>query len=162
MTKAEYIKRYGEEWYESYMEQHKLYCREYRKKPEVKEYQNEYSKEYKKERLVNEPEYRDNMNEYKKEYSRNDLNSKGTTKSSIRGQSRRILFEERKHTKLKDYQIHHAFGYEDPMKFIYIPKSLHVKIHQYLRDNSIDADSNHYDYIKHMINECSEYTYISV
>lgn len=90
------------------------------------------------------------------------MNSSGTTKSSIRGQSRRILFDQRKHTKLKDYQIHHCFGYDDSSKFIYIPKSLHIKIHQYLRDNNIDADSNHYDYIKHMINECEEYTYISV
>ena len=63
---------------------------------------------------------------------------------------------------IKDYEIHHCFGYDDPSKFIYISKSLHIKIHQYLRDNNIDADSNHYDYIKHMINECEEYTYISV
>ena len=162
MTKVEYIKRYGIKRYERYMEQHKLYCREYSKKPEVKKYQNEYSKEYKKERLANDPEYREHHQEYKREYQSNDLNSNGETKHSIRQQSRRILFKLRHHTKLNDYEIHHAFGYGDPSKFIYIPKSLHVKIHQYLRDNNIDADTDHYKYISTMINDCDEYTYISV
>lgn len=140
MNKAEYIERYGIDWYERYMEQHKLRCREYRKKPEVKKYQNEYHSEY---RLT-------------------DLNSNGKIKNNIRKMSNHILFNERHHTKLKGYEIHHCFGYEDPSKFIYIPKSLHTKIHKYLRDNNINANSNHYKYISTMINECEEYTYISV
>ena len=122
------------------MEQHKLRCREYRKKPEIKKYQNEYHSEY---RLT-------------------DLNSNGKIKNNIRKMSNHILFDERHHTKLKGYEIHHCFGYEDPSKFIYIPKSLHTKIHKYLRDNNINANSNHYKYISTMINECEEYIYISV
>lgn len=140
MTKAEYIERYGIEWYERRMEQHKLRCREYRKKPEIKKYKKDYVKEY---RL-------------------NDLNSEGLRKDNIRQQSQRILFNQRHHTKFKCYEIHHCFGYNDPTKFIYIPKSLHYKIHKYLRDNNIDADTDHYKYISSMINECEEYTYISV
>ena len=112
-------------------------------------------KEYQKEWSTNNPVYQ-------KEYAHKDLNSDGKTKHSIRLYSRRILFKQRKHTKLKDYHIHHCFGYDDPSKFVYIPKSLHCKIHRYLRANNIDADSNHYDFIKYMINECEEYTYISV
>jgi hypothetical protein len=99
---------------------------------------------------------------FNRDYQHKDLNSNGKTKNNIRRQSRHILYDKRHHTKLKDYEIHHAFGYDDPSKFIYIPKSLHSKIHQYLRDNDIDADSNHYEHIKYMINECTEYTYISV
>lgn len=136
MTKLELIERYGIEYYNYWLERNK----DYRKKPEVKK----------------------RRSEYQKEYQINDLNSKGKTKLYIRKRSRIILFKRRKHIKLKDYEIHHAFGYDDPSKFIYIPKSLHIKIHQYLRDNNIDADTNHYEYIKYMINECSEYTYISV
>lgn len=141
MTKQELIERYGLEWYN-------------------------YYKERKKERYWNEPDFRERekerCKEYQKEYYKHDLNSNGKTKNYIRKRSNAILFSQRKHTKLKDYQIHHAFGYDDPFKFIYVSKSLHCKIHQYLRDNNIDADSNHYDFIKHMINECEEYTYISV
>ena len=135
------IERYGIDWYEELLQR-------------------------KKERWMNDPYFRgrrkDYCKEYSKDYQKNDLNSNGKTKNYIRMHSNRILFKQRKHIKLKDYQIHHAFGYDDPFKFIYIPKSLHNKIHQYLRDNNIDANSNHYDFIKQMINECQEYTYISV
>ena len=181
MTKAEMIKRYGIEWYNDFKERCKennkkrykndpeyrdyqiSYQNEYHKvrcknDPEYRDYYVKYSKEYQKERYKNDPEYRD----YFKEYRRTELNSKGKTKMSIRAKSNYILFDQRHHTKIKDYEIHHCFGYEDPSKFIYIPKSLHNKIHQYLRDNNITADSNHYDYIKYMLNDCEEYTYISV
>lgn len=142
MTKAEYINRYGIDKYEQYKEYHKEYMKERRRNDQ--EYQKEYQKEY------------------NKEYRMKDLTIDGKLKDNIRANSNQILFRQRKHTKLKDYQIHHCFGYEDPSKFIYIPKSLHYKIHQYLRDNNIDADSNHYKYISTLINECTDYTYISV
>ena len=152
MTKAELIERYGIEWYEQCKAQ---------------------SNSYQKERYQNDPEYREskkartrtfqiNQPEYYKSYNKNDLNSSGNPKHNIRQQSQYILFNKRHHSRLNGYEIHHAFGYDDPNKFIYITKSLHGKIHQYLRDNNIDADSNHYDFIKYMINECEEYTYISV
>lgn len=177
MTKAEIIERYGLEYYNNCRERQKKryatdpefqeYMKGYHKDryandPEFREYMKGYSKEYLKERFANDPEYRECYNEHKRGYYRNDLNSKGKPKNNIRKQSSYILFDKRHHSRLKGYEIHHAFGYEDPSKFIYIPKSLHAKIHQYLRDHEIDADSNHYDYIKYMINECEEYTYISI
>lgn len=181
MTKAEIIERYGIEYYNNCRERQKeRYAtnqefREYLKKyvkiynkeryatdPEFREQLIERSKEYWKERYATDPEFREHFNVHMKEYHRNDLNSKGKTKSNIRKQSSYILFDKRHHTKIKDYEIHHCFGYDDPSRFIYIPKSLHGKIHRYLRINNIDADSNHYDYIKYMINECDEYTYISI
>ena len=152
MTKAEYIERYGIDAYNRRLEYYRNY---YNSK--YREIQLEWHKEYN-----SKPEVKVHCKEYMKEYRTKDLNSDGKPKVYIRNQSKYILFEQRKHTKLNDYQIHHAFGYNDPSKFIYIPKSLHIKIHQYLRDNNIDADSNHYKYISTMINECEEYIYISV
>lgn len=94
------------------------------------------------------------------EYQNSQRNESGKTLSSIRMASNQYLFKTLNHTKLENYQIHHCFGYEDHTKFIYIPKSLHLKIHEYLRVNNIDARSNHYKYIRDMINNCTEYTYM--
>ena len=88
---------------------------------------------------------------YQKIYNKSDTNSLGQTKASIRDRSRKYLFNVLKHTKLKGYEIHHCFGYEDYRNFIYIPKSLHLQIHQYLRDNNIDADTDHYSKIAHLV-----------
>lgn len=159
MTKAEYIERYGIERYE----QHKAQCNalkkeRYRNVPEFRESQKAWFKEH----YQNEPEFRESVITRVSAYNKNDLNSTGKPKYNIRCQSNQILFRDRKHSRLKGYEIHHAFGYGDPSKFIYIPKLLHNKIHQFLRDHEIDADSNHYKYIVDMINECNEYTYISV
>ena len=93
-------------------------------------------------------------------YNKSDTNSLGQTKNIIRNKSSRYLFNVLKHTKLKGYEIHHCFGYDDYRNFIYIPKSLHLKIHQYLRDNHIDADTDHYNQIVHLIIACEEYVYI--
>lgn len=86
-----------------------------------------------------------------KAYTKTDVNSLGQTKESIRQKSRRIL--KKSGIKIPDYQIHHCFTYDDPTKFIYCSKELHLKIHQLLRDNHIDADSNHYEQIKHLLDE---------
>lgn len=96
---------------------------------------------------------------HRKQRSRN-LNASGDKKSHIRLQSRRYL--SRKHSKLEGYEIHHCFGYEDRKKFIYIPKTLHLKIHQLLRENNIPADSDHWMAIRDLVNSCEQYTYISV
>lgn len=158
MTKAEYIERYGIEWYEQHNIRNRACCKErYQNDPEFRKSRNAYQKE----RYHNDSEYREYKRTYMKTLNQNDLNSNGKTKNSIRCQSSKILFKKRHHSRLKGYEIHHCFGYDDATKFIYIPKSLHTKIHQYLRDNSIDADSDHYKYIVHMLNECTEYTYIS-
>ena len=95
--------------------------------------------------------HRKKLNEYMNALRKSDTNSFGQTKHSVRVKSRRYLFNVLKHTELKNYEIHHCFGYEDYKKFIYIPKELHLQIHQFLRDNKIDADSNHYIQIEHII-----------
>ena len=152
MTKSEQIERYGLEWYEAYLVRHK---EQYHNDPEYRE----ACKARSKARSQNNPEY---LRKYCRKYTKVNLNSAGKTKSNIRAQSNQILFRQRKHSRLKGYEIHHAFGYDDPSKFVYIPRELHVKIHQYLRDNGIAADSCHFDSIKHLINEYTGYTYISV
>jgi len=151
MTKAELIERYGIEWYEQYKERMN---KRYRNDSEFRE----CAKARSKVRDQNNPEY---QREYHKKYKKVDLNSSGKTKDYIRVRSNQILFKQCKHTRLEGYEIHHCFGYDDPSRFIYIPRNLHRAIHALLRDNNIDVDSNHYKYIANMINECTEYTYLS-
>ena len=93
-----------------------------------------------------------------KEYFKSDVNALGQTKSSIRVKSQRVLKQMNLH--IPGYEIHHCFGYEDPSKFIYISKSLHLKIHQYLRDNNIDAGSDHWMAIRDIVNSADEFMYI--
>ena len=103
-------------------------------------------------------ENREERKEYQRKYYAKDLNKNGVTKRHIRIMSFRIL--EKCHAKLPGYQIHHCFGYEDPSRFIYIPRELHIKIHKYLRDNKISADTDHWKNIAEIVNECENYTYI--
>ena len=93
-----------------------------------------------------------------KAYMRSDVNSLGQTKNSIRVKSNRIL--KKIGMNMPGYEIHHCFGYEDASKFIYISKSLHLKIHQYLRDNNIDADTDHWMAIRELVNSTDEFMYI--
>ena len=109
-------------------------------KEERKAYKNDYNQAHKEEQKV-----------YDKIYKKSDVNSLGQTKSSIRNKSR--LYLKKSGIKIPSYQIHHCFTYDDPTKFIYCSKELHLKIHQFLRDNNIDADSNHYEQIKHLLDE---------
>lgn len=102
--------------------------------------------------------YRKQHNSYQKEYQTNDLNSEGLTKKCIRVRSKRIL--KRAHSLIPGYEIHHCFGYEDAEKFIYIPKELHLKIHQFLRDNNIPAHIDHFNAIRELIYAYTGYTYI--
>ena len=103
---------------------------------------------------------REEKKAYQKAYQKSDTNSLGQTKKSIRAKSSRYLFNVLKHTKLDGYEIHHCFGYDDYRNFIYIPKSLHLEIHQFLRDNGIDADSDHYSKIAHLVVAWDGYVYI--
>ena len=105
-------------------------------------------------RLKNKEEY----TRKQKEYHNKDLNRDGVTKTYIRNKSYRIL--KRIHTKLLGYEIHHCFGYEDAEKFIYIPRELHLKIHQFLRDNNIPAHIEHFNSIRGLISSYPGYTYI--
>jgi len=171
MTNAEYIERYGIEAYER-----KLAANRESKRKRLERdpnYRLTLNNQFK-ERYWNDIEFRnyyiESAKKYKKtdeqklrekEYKMNDVNKYGIPKQNIRERSYKILIYQRKHTKLKDYEIHHAFGYDDPSKFIYIPRSLHKAIHSFLKENNINADTDHYKYISTMINECTDYTYIS-
>lgn len=86
-----------------------------------------------------------------KDYQKADLNALGKTKSSIRLKSRRYLLKYGKH--IEGYQIHHCCSYTEPYKFIYCPRKVHILIHSYLRQHNIDADSDHYKYIKHLLDD---------
>ena len=145
-------------WEQAHREERKAYKKAYNKahREEQKAYQKDYYQAHREERKAWEQAHREEMNAYKK----SDTNSLGQTKHSIRAKSNYYLFNVLKHTKLKNYEIHHCFGYYDYRNFIYIPKSLHMKIHQFLRDNSIDADTDHYSKIVHLIIACEEYVYI--
>lgn len=136
-------KEYKKAYYQSHREEWKAWYQAHRE--EQKEYRKTYNQAHRKEHNA---------------YQNSDINSLGHTKKSIRAKSRYYLFNVLKHTKLKDYEIHHCFGYDDYRNFIYIPKSLHIQIHQFLRDNHIDADTDHYNKIVHLIIACEEYVYI--
>ena len=79
------------------------------------------------------------------------MNSKGQTKHSIRVKSNYYL--KKYGTKISGYEIHHCCGYTEAYKFIYCSKEMHKLIHAYLRQHNIDADSNHYEYIKHLLDD---------
>ena len=128
-------------------------------KKDRKEYYKEYYRAHREERKVRDKAYRKSYYQAHREevksrlnaYRKSETNSFGKTYNSVRCMSRYYLFTMLKHKKIKGYEIHHCFGYEDYKKFIYIPRELHLQIHQFLRDNRIDADSNHYIQIEHII-----------
>lgn len=102
-------------------------------KEELKEHNKAWVEEHKDER---------------KAYNKSDVNSFGEPKVNIRMKSNYYLKTHGK--KIEGYEIHHCCTYNEPYKFIYCSKEMHLKIHQYLRDNNIDADSDHYEQIKHL------------
>ena len=102
--------------------------------------------------------YKQANKEKVKAYMQSDVNSLGQTKQSIRQKSLRIL--KKMNLKIPRYEIHHAFGYEDASKFIYISKSLHLKIHSYLKEHNIDADTDHWQAISNIVNSTYEFIYI--
>ena len=140
-----YQKEYQKAWHEAHKEQRKATMKAWK----------EAHKESEKAKLK---AWKESNKEYVKAYMQSDVNSHGQTKESIRQKSRSIL--KQMNLKIPGYQIHHAFGYEDGSKFIYISKSLHMKIHQYLRDNNIDADSDHWLQIADIVNSTYEFIYI--
>ena len=147
----EELKEYMKAWYQEHKEEMKAQMKSWEQanKEERKAYMKAWNQAHKEE-----------YNGYQKAYQKSDTNSLGQTKKSIRAKSSRYLFNVLKHSKMDGYEIHHCFGYDDYRNFIYIPKSLHLKIHQYLRDNCIDADTDHYNKIVHLIIACEEYVYI--
>lgn len=147
------MKEYKKAWYQAHKAQQKAKQKAYYQahkeeaKASMKAWQQSH-KEY----------YRDYQRDYMKAYLKSDVNSLGQTKSSIRVKSKSILKKMNLH--IPGYEIHHCFGYEDPAKFIYISKALHLKIHQYLRDNNIDAGKDHWMQIRDLVNSTDEFMYI--
>ena len=138
-------KEYKKAYQKAHKEEYKAYMKAWHEahKEEYKAYMKAYNQAHKEDR---------------KAYIKSDLNALGQTKESIRKKSRYIL--KRMNLHIDGYQIHHCFGYEDPSKFIYCSKSLHLKIHQYLRDNNIDADTDHRMAIRELVNDTDEFWYI--
>ena len=124
-------------------------------KEQIKEQKKAYylaHKEHEKARLkawreANKDRYINYLNDFKKA----DLNSIGKTKYSIRNKSNYYLAKYGK--KIPGYQIHHCCTYNEPYKFIYCSKEMHLLIHSYLREHHINADSDHYEQIKHLLDD---------
>lgn len=141
---------YSKAYMKAYRQAHKEQCNAYSKawkeshkeqcKASVKDWQAKHKEQYNAYQKA-----------YQKDYNKSDLNSLGQTKQSIRVKSLRYL--NKSGIKIPGYEIHHCFGYEDPSKFIYCSKELHHLIHSYLRQYNIDSDSDHYEYIKHLLDD---------
>ena len=146
-------KEYKKAYYQAHKESLKAYQKEYQKahKDAHKEDRKAYLKAWCEAN-------KEKVKAYYQAYMKSDVNSHGQTKQSIRMKSQRIL--KKMHLHIPRYEIHHAFGYEDASKFIYISKSLHLKIHKYLREHNIDADSDHWSQISNIVNSTYEFIYI--
>ena len=167
MTKEE-MKEYKKAYRQAHKEEGKEYARKYyaankekckaamkacykAHKEQRKAYMKVYRQSHKEERKAYIEENKEQYNAYRNAYTKSDVNSLGQTKQSIRNKSLYIL--KRMHLNILGYETHHCFGYDDPYKFIYCSREIHLKIHQYLRDNNIAADSDHYEQIKHLLDE---------
>ena len=131
-------KEYNKAWYESHKEQRKEYHKAY--------YQANKDKVKAKKK-----DWREANKEQIKEYNKADLNSLGQNKGLIRKKSQ--LYLKKYGSKIPGYEIHHCCTYTEPYKFIYCSKEMHKLIHAYLRQHNIDADSNHYELIKHLLDD---------
>lgn len=144
--RKEYFKQYYQEHREANKARVKAYSKAYyqENKDKIKERCKEYYQE-------NKEYYRYYQRDYQKDYKKSDLNSLGQTKTSIRTKSQRYL--SKYGTKIPGYQIHHCCTYTEPYKFIYCSREMHKLIHSYLRQHNISADSDHYEQIKHLLDD---------
>ena len=144
-------------WQEEHREAYKTYQKTYHKvwheehREDIKEKNKAWREENREEFNKRMKRYYQNHIEEVLAYRKSDINSLGQSKNYIREKSRRYLVKHGQ--KIKGYEIHHCCTYTEPYKFIYCSREIHLKIHQYLRDNNIDADSDHYDKIKHLLDE---------
>lgn len=145
MTKEEIKERNRnrKEYFKRYRNEHRQHLLEYGKAWYEANRQSEKSKYKAKLKAWYEAHKRAN------EYMRSDVNSLGQTKQSIRMKSQRYL--KKYGTKIPGYEIHHCCTYAEPYKFIYCSKEMHNLIHAYLRQHNINADSDHYEQIKHLL-----------
>ena len=139
-------KEYVKAWKEAHRESEKAKKKAWREahKESVKAKKKAYRESHRE-------QYKAYQNAYQKAYKKADVNALGQMKSSIRTKSRRFL--SKYGTKIQGYQIHHCCTYTEPYKFIYCSREMHKLIHAYLRQHNIDADSDHYDYIKHLLDD---------
>ena len=126
MTKED-LKAYRKEYKKAYYQAHKEY---------YKAYYQAHKEDYK---------------AYQKAYKKADVNSLGQSKHSIRMKSQSYL--KKYGTMIPGYEIHHCCTYAEPYKFIYCSIEMHRLIHSYLRQHNIDADSDHYEQIKHLLDD---------
>ena len=141
---------------EEIKEYYKIYYQEH--KEEIKAHVKKYIKDHKEERKAYYQAHKEEIKAYQKAHKeeiyarlKSDLNSLGQTKESIRHKSQYYL--NKYGTKIPGYQIHHCCTYTEPYKFIYCSKEIHHLIHSYLRQHDIDADSDHYEQIKHLLDD---------
>ena len=146
-------KEYYRAYYQAHKEERKARSKAYREshKEEIKEYKKAYNRANKEEQKARCKAYYQAHKEEWKAYNKADVNSLGQSKLSIRCKSQYYL--KKYGTKIEGYQIHHCCTYNEPYKFIYCSKEMHLKIHQYLRDNNIESDSNHFEQIKHLLDD---------
>ena len=117
----------------------------------VKAWQESHKEQYKATVKAWHKEHKEERKEWCRNYHKADVNSNGIRKSNIRVKSWRYL--KKYGTKIPGYQIHHCCTYTEPYKFIYCSKEMHRLIHAYLKQHNIDADSDHYDLIKHLLDD---------
>ena len=150
-------KEYKKAWYEAHKEsvkaKQKAYYQAHKEseKAKKKAYYKSHTEEHKARVKTWKESHKEELKAYARNYIKNDVNSHGQTKESIRRKSRYYL--EKYGTKIPGYQIHHCCTYDDPYKFIYCSKEMHLLIHAYLKQHNIDADSEHYKYIKHLLDD---------
>ena len=148
-------KEYMKAWYKAHKEEMKARSKAWNEahKEEMKARSKAWNEAHKEEckarmKAWNEA-HKEEVNDRNRAYQKADVNSLGQTKNSIRVKSN--IYLNKYGTKIEGYQIHHCCTYNEPYKFIYCSKEIHLKIHQYLRDNNIEADSDHYAQIKHLL-----------
>lgn len=147
------MKEYKRAWYQAHKKEMNDRSKAWNKahKEECNSRSRDWNKAHKKELKARSRAYNKAHKEEIKEYKKADVNSLGQTKDSIRKKSKHYL--NKYGTKIPGYEIHHCCSYTEPYKFIYCSKEIHLKIHQYLRDNNIEADSNHFEQIKHLLDD---------
>ena len=135
-------KEYRKAYYQAHKEEEKAKMKAWKEahKEEVKAHYNNWLNSH-----------REEYNCYRRVYQKSDVNSLGKNKHSIRCKSNKYLNKYGK--KIPGYEIHHCCTYTEPYKFIYCSKEMHQLIHSYLRQHNIDADSDHYNLIKHLLDD---------
>lgn len=130
-------------------EYYRIYQRAWRKAH--KDYNKEKCKNWYQSHKEEKKAYNQEHKEERKKWYNDDVNSLGEPKANVRARSRKYLNNHG--TKINGYEIHHCFTYNDHKKFIYCSKEIHKLIHSYLREHNIPADSNHYEQIKHLLDD---------